>query len=364
MAVHVFYNQFSTNHDSSSTIKTGQIAKRAKLRLKKLLFLPFNKLTPPMDTQQKPNPAFLVSVVIPCYNEQENIQALYNALLAALASCPECEIIFVDDGSTDNTAQQIRTLEKSDRRVRLISLSRNFGHQFALKAGLDHARGDCVISLDADLQHPPDLIPEMIEKWQQGFDVVFTIRRETDELGFIKKMSSRWFYALAKKLSSVEVAQGAADFRLLDRAVVDVLKQCRENYLYIRGLVSWAGFNQTSITYTPNERFAGKTKYSLRKMLRFAMAGITSFSIRPLQLSLIAGTLIAGLAFLYGLYVIYIYTFTDQAVAGWASTTASVLFIGGIQLIVLGIMGEYIGKTFIENKRRPPYVIMKPRERK
>jgi polyisoprenyl-phosphate glycosyltransferase len=306
-----------------------------------------------------PVSSFSVSVVVPCYNEENSISELYRQLTDVLAAYPAYEILFVDDGSSDQTVQKIEALAGQDKRVKLIVLSRNFGHQFALKAGLDHATGDCVLSLDADLQHPPELIPELISKWQQGFEVVYTIRKDTKSTSIFKRITANFFYWIAKKLSSVEVHPGAADFRLLDRAVVDVLKECRENYLYLRGLVSWAGFRQTALEYIPNERFAGKTKYSLIKMIRFAMAGITSFSTRPLQLSLVLGIIIAGLAFLYGLYVIYIYTFTEQAVAGWASTTASVLFIGGIQLIVLGILGEYIGKTFMENKKRPAYVVRK-----
>lgn len=307
------------------------------------------------------NPAynFSVSVVVPCYNEESGISELYRHLTDVLAAYPAYEILFVDDGSHDQTVHTIEALAAKDKRVKLIVLSRNFGHQFALKAGLDNATGDCVISLDADLQHPPQLIPELIKKWQEGYEVVYTIRKDTAKTSFFKRITASFFYWIARKLSSVEVHPGAADFRLLDRAVVDVLKECRENYLYLRGLVSWAGFRQTALEYIPNDRFAGKTKYSLGKMIRFAMAGITSFSTRPLQLSLVLGIIIAGLAFLYGLYVIYIYTFTEQAVAGWASTTASVLFIGGIQLIVLGILGEYIGKTFIENKKRPAYVVRK-----
>jgi dolichol-phosphate mannosyltransferase len=307
----------------------------------------------------QPSTGFSVSVVIPCYNEEGNIPVLYGQLFEVMNPFPNHELIFVDDGSSDHTVDLLKEIAAKNINVKIIVLSRNFGHQFALKAGLDHATGDCVISLDADLQHPPQLIPELINKWKEGHEVVYTIRRDTAKTSFFKRITARFFYWIARKLSSVEVHPGAADFRLLDRAVVDVLKECRENYLYLRGLVSWAGFRQTSLEYEPNERFAGKTKYSTRKMIRFALAGITSFSIRPLQLSLVLGIIIAGLAFLYGLYVIYIYTFTEQAVAGWASTTASVLFIGGIQLIVLGILGEYIGKNFMESKKRPVYVVRK-----
>ncbi|HSW68004.1 MAG TPA: glycosyltransferase family 2 protein, partial [Bacteroidales bacterium] len=277
----------------------------------------------------------------------------------ALKNFPNHELLFVDDGSCDKTVDTIEQLSKSDNRVRLLVLSRNFGHQNALKAGLDYSEGDCVISLDADLQHPPSLIPELISKWRAGYEVVYTIRKNANHIPLLKHVTSKLFYKIAGKLSSIEMHPDAADFRLLDRAVIDVLKSCKENYLYIRGLVSWAGFRQTSLKYVAQSRHKGKTKYSFRNMIRFALAGITSFSIRPLQLSIIIGLLIAGLSFLYGLYVLYISIFTSQAVPGWASTTASILFIGGIQLIILGIIGEYLGKLFIENKRRPNYIVRK-----
>jgi glycosyltransferase involved in cell wall biosynthesis len=300
-----------------------------------------------------------VSVVVPCYNEAGNIQALYDQLAPVLASYPTHELLFVDDGSKDETVSLIEALSKKDASVKLIQLSRNFGHQAALKAGLDSAEGDCVISLDADLQHPPELIPDLIKKWQEGNEVVFTQREEDPTLSWMKRATSKLFYRLAQKLSSVEILHGTADFRLLDREVVDVLKQLDESYLFIRGLVSWVGFKQTAISYKPQGRFAGKSNYTYRKMFSLALSGITSFSIRPLQLSMLLGLFIASLAGIYGLYVIYIFAFTDQAMQGWASTIASVLFIGGVQLIMLGVLGEYVGKGFMEGKRRPTYIIRK-----
>ena len=300
---------------------------------------------------------FKVSVVIPCFNERDNLHVLYQQLLEILQNYPFHEILFVDDGSMDDSLDIIKGLAKEDKNVRYISLSRNFGHQHALKAGLDHATGDCVISLDADLQHPPQLIPALLEKWQQGFDVVNTIRGKQQSLPLGKRLSSGMYYRLINSLSNVEIKPGAADFRLLDRKVVDVLKQFNENHLFLRGLIPWLGFRQTEIGFEPAERHAGKTKYSFIRMLRLALDGITSFSSRPLYLSIALGGIIAGLAFLYGIYALYMYLFTDATLPGWTSTTASVLFIGGIQLIMIGIIGIYLAKMFLENKRRPNYVI-------
>lgn len=301
----------------------------------------------------------LVSVVVPCHNEEGNIAQLHQELVQALQGNFEFELLFIDDGSTDDTVAAVQELMATDKRVKLIELSRNFGHQAALKAGLDHAKGNCVISMDADLQHPPSVMMELLKKWQEGFEVVYTQRLPDKELSFLKRKTSYLFYRLAEKLSSVPLHQGTADFRLLDRKVVDVLCELEERYLFYRGLVSWVGFKQTAVEYKAADRFAGKTNYTYRKMLSLALSGITSFSIRPLQLSIVLGFIIATLAGIYGVYVIYAFAFTDQALPGWTSTTASVLFIGGIQLILLGILGEYVGKGFMEGKRRPPYVIRK-----
>jgi glycosyltransferase involved in cell wall biosynthesis len=300
---------------------------------------------------------FSVSVVIPCFNEKDNIDILYRHLSTVLETYPDHELIFVDDGSTDETLETIRSVAKKDPKVRYISLSRNFGHQYALKAGLDHAGGDCVISLDADMQHPPELIPVMIEKWREGYEVVNTIRGDQKSLSASKKLSSGFFYFIINKLSSVEIKPGIADFRLLDRKVVDALKQFSENHLFLRGLIPWMGFRQTSVHFEPADRHKGTTKYTFTRMLRLALDGITSFSSRPLYISISVGSIIAGIAFLYGIYAVYVHLFTDDALPGWTSITASVLFIGGIQLIMLGIIGIYLGKLFIENKKRPNYII-------
>jgi len=300
---------------------------------------------------------FKISVVIPAFNEEGNITILTEKLLEILENYGNYEILFVDDGSKDNTLNVLRDLIKKNNNIRYISLSRNFGHQNALKAGLDHAKGDCVITMDGDMQHPPELIPEMVEKWLDGYDIVYTLRDDDNETSWLKRKTSNLFYRLMNRISDVHVEKGAADFRLLDSSVVDVLKEVKEYYLFFRGLTSWAGFRQIALHYKPNKRHSGETKYSIRRMIGFALTGITSFSLKPLRLSILLGTFFAFLAFLYGIYAIIMKFFTNQALPGWASVLVSVLFIGGFQLIVLGIIGEYIGKMFMESKHRPHYII-------
>lgn len=267
------------------------------------------------------------------------------------------EFIFVDDGSTDQSLFHVQTLRAKDSRVKFIQLSRNFGHQNALKAGLDHASGAGVISMDADLQHPPTLIPLLVEKWKQGFEVVYTIRKDDQKVPLLKKWTSKGFYRITNKLAEIPMEEGTADFRLLDRKVVAALRQFNEAHLFLRGIIPSLGFKQIGIPYTPNARVSGQTKYSFSKMLRFALNGITSSSAKPLYFSIYSGLFFALLAFLYGLYAIYIAAFTNEAITGWTSIIASILFIGGIQLIMIGIVGIYLGKLFIQSKNRPLYLI-------
>jgi dolichol-phosphate mannosyltransferase len=303
-----------------------------------------------------------ISVVIPAFDEEGSLPELTGKLAEVLTQYRQYEILVVDDGSRDRTLEVLKELHAQDPRIRYLSLSRNFGHQNALKAGLDHAAGDCVVTMDADLQHPPEMIPQLVEKWQEGFDIVYTTRKDDKKLGLLKRATSRFFYKLMNRLSDIRISEGAADFRLLDRSVVEVLKDINEYYLFFRGMTSWVGFRQCAVEFTQAERFAGETKYSYRRMLGFALTGITSFSLKPLRISVFLGTLFAVMAFLYGIYAIAMKFFTDATIPGWTSVLASVLFIGGIQLIVLGIIAEYIGKLFMESKRRPHYIIREKSE--
>lgn len=298
-----------------------------------------------------------ISVVVPCFNEEESLATFNQTLIQFLPENYDYEIIYINDGSSDNTFQEIRALADSNPQIKYISFSRNFGHQNALKAGYDFASGECAISLDADLQHPPAVIPELIAKWEQGFEIVNTIRHDHQSISLAKKMSSGLFYRIMKKLSDVNIENGMADFRLVDKKVLKELKRFQENYLFFRGIIPWMGFKQTTVDFTANERFAGTTKYTFRKMLKFATTGVTAFSVKPLRISIYLGSAIALLSFIYGLYAIYTHLFTNQAITGWTSVIISVLFVGGINLLMLGIIGEYLGKLFIENKRRPNYLI-------
>lgn len=300
---------------------------------------------------------FKLSVVIPCFNEEGNVVPMYNKLKEQLSDFHSYEVIFVDDGSTDLTLDKLKSIAESDEKIKFISFSRNFGHQNALKAGLDNSTGDCVISMDADLQHPPELIGKLVGKWKEGYDVVYTVRVNEENISFLKKFTSKKFYKIVNGLSDTEIKEGAADFRLLDRKVIDVIKALKENYLFIRGIVSWVGFRQTYFEYVPNQRFSGTTKYSLNKMIKFASSGITAFSVKPLKISIFLGSVIAFISFIYGIYAISVALFTDKTIPGWTSVIVSVLFIGGIQLLMIGIIGEYLGKLFMENKRRPNYII-------
>ncbi|MCX7918591.1 MAG: glycosyltransferase family 2 protein [bacterium] len=298
-----------------------------------------------------------ISVVIPCYNEEQNIPILVKKLTEVLNKYSDYEIIFVDDGSTDATLERIKELVENGAKIKYLAFSRNFGQQKALKAGLDYSTGDCLITLDADLQHPPELVDAMIQKWQEGYDIVYTVRKEYPDASFLKRKTSWLFYKLLNKISEIEITPGTADFRLLDRKVIDILRELNETFIFLRGLVSWVGFRQYALEYTPQKRYSGKTKYSFKNMILLAITGITSFSTRPLHLATFLGLILAFLCILYGGYAVGITIFTDKTVPGWASLIVSVLFIGSIQLLILGIIGEYLGKLFIESKRRPQYII-------
>ena len=298
-----------------------------------------------------------VSIIVPCFNEFQSLRMFYSNLIKPLPAKYNYEIIFVNDGSSDETLSEIKNICTENSSVHYISFSRNFGHQNALKAGFDLSSGDCAICLDADLQHPPALIPELLAKWEAGYESVITKRINHDSISFFKKTTSKWFYQLTNRISDVKLEDGVADFRLLDRKVIEALKGFSENHLFLRAIIQWLGFKQTTIEYKAAERAAGESKYTIRKMFSFALNGITAFSIKPLRFSIYLGTIIASLSFIYGIYALIIYFFGNSAITGWTSILMSVLFIGGLNLLMLGIIGEYLGKLFIENKKRPNYII-------
>jgi polyisoprenyl-phosphate glycosyltransferase len=300
----------------------------------------------------------LISIVIPSFNEAENIPLLLDEVSRWMPPSLEFEMLFVDDGSSDETALVLKKIAQQNAKVKYLLLSKNFGHQHALKAGIDHAKGDAVICMDGDLQHPPAVIPLMIEKWQkEGYEVVYTIRKDDKELSFLKRKTSALFYKLMNAFTDIELKQGAADFRLIDRKLVEEIKKLNDPFLFIRGLIPWMGFKQFELEYIPGKRIHGVTKYTFRKMFRFAINGITSFSIKPLRFAIVMGFSISLLSFLYGIYAIVIYLLDDKAISGWASMITSVVFLGGLQLIILGIIGEYIGKIYVQLKNRPTYIV-------
>jgi polyisoprenyl-phosphate glycosyltransferase len=297
-----------------------------------------------------------ISLVVPLYNEENNIDEFIKQVANSLYNT-SYKILFIDDGSTDETKSKIKKLSEENTYINYISFSKNFGHQTALKAGLDHADGDCVISLDGDLQHPPELIPDMLKEWNAGNDIVYTKRKDDKNLSYFKRKSSQIFYSLMNRLTDLELENGSADFRLLDRKVVDYIKQFNEVNLFLRGLIKWIGFSSKCIEYEQKERFSGETKYTFKKMFKFAIDGITSFSIKPLRMITSFGLFLSICSFLYIVYAIINYFVFKNAVSGWTSIIICILFLGGVQLIVLGIIGEYIGKIYIQSKHRPLYIL-------
>ncbi|MHB1178377.1 MAG: glycosyltransferase family 2 protein [Daejeonella sp.] len=299
----------------------------------------------------------LVSIIIPAFNEAENIPVICSEIISIFKGLTyNYEIILVADGCTDNTLDVINELVTSNKHILYIEFSRNFGHQLALKAGLDHTSGDCAISLDCDMQHPPELIPSLLAKWEEGYEVVYTIRKDDKKLPLLKRITSKLFYKILNSLSSVELETGSADFRLLDKKVVMVIRNFMETEPFLRGLFKWVGFRQYAIEYEATERFSGKSKYNAKKMVRFALQGVTSFSVTPLYGAIYLGFSFSLLSLLYIPYVLYA-IYTGEEVSGWASTIMTIVFFGGLQLIILGIIGIYIGKMFIQSKHRPNYII-------
>jgi dolichol-phosphate mannosyltransferase len=300
----------------------------------------------------------MLSVVAPAYNEAEGLATFIARVAAVLRETgEEWELVLVDDGSTDATWRIIEDAARDDARVHGIRLSRNFGHQLALSAGLSVARGNGVITLDADLQHPPEVIPQLLSAAHEGNEVVYAVRSSTDTAGFWKRTSARIFYWLLNKLSSLELPEGAADYRYMSRRVVDVLLDMPERHRFLRGLVRWAGYRQTFVEYHRAEREAGESKYSLRRMVFFAWDAVVSFSSFPLRAASVIGLCVSLLGWLYLVYVLAVRIFTDRAIAGWTSVTAAVLLLGGVQLIFLGVIGQYLGRMYDDIKRRPLFLI-------
>ncbi|MCH4179100.1 MAG: glycosyltransferase family 2 protein [Megasphaera sp.] len=297
----------------------------------------------------------MLSIVVPVFNEQLNIEKFYEETTKAVQSLDmDYEIIFVDDGSKDTTPLLLSRLTQQDEHVRAVILARNFGHQLAITCGMDHARGDVVITMDGDLQHPPAMIPEMVQKWREGYDVVQTIRKATDDAGFLKRVTSKWYYIILNAVSPVHITPGGSDFRLIDKRVLETFKLFREHDRFIRGMIGDIGYKQTSIDFVAPKRFAGKSKFSVHKMLHFALDGITAYSKIPLRISFYAGMISGLLSILMIAHVLYC-NLAGEAVPGWTTTMFVVCLLGGLQLIFMGIIGEYIGRIFEEVKRRPLY---------
>ena len=301
----------------------------------------------------------LVSVIVPCLNEEEVIHATYHRLEAALDSLEgtDFELIFVDDGSRDKTLSILRDIQRSDAQVRVVALSRNFGHQVAVTAGLEHATGDAVVLIDADLQDPPEIIGEMMGRWRRGVDVAYGVRLGRDGESTFKIWTAKAFYRCLNRISDIAIPLDTGDFRLMDKRVVEAVLSMPERDRFIRGMVAWAGFTQEPIPYRRSARNAGVTKYPLKKMVRFALDGFLSFSTVPLRLAIWAGIATAGFAVLGIIYALFLRVFTKIWVPGWTLLFIACAAIGGIQLLFLGVLGEYIGRIYGEVKRRPLYIV-------
>lgn len=297
-----------------------------------------------------------ISVVIPCYNEEASIPLIYKKLKIVLQNHNASEIIFVNDGSSDNSLDTIKSISVLDKKVKCISLSRNFGHQAALVAGMSFASGEYIITMDADLQHPPELLPKMLEFAEDGADIVATIRKNTQDAGFMKRKTSRMFYALINKMSDRPIPEGAADFRLMNRSATDAFLSLPEKIRFNRGLVSWLGFNVSYLDYDAPKRLVGETKYPFSKMLKFALNGMVSFSSKPLQIPIILGVASVILGLIYAFFIL-VQFINGSTIQGWASTVILILFLGGAQMLSLGIVGIYVAKVYEETKQRPIFII-------
>lgn len=304
------------------------------------------------------SPAPEISVIIPIYNEEKNIFNLYDRLTGVMQTLSKAyEFIFVNDGSRDNSLALIKTLSQRDPKVKFIDFSRNFGHQIAVSAGLDYTSGKAVVIIDADLQDPPELIIDLYQKMQAGYEVVYARRRKREGESYMKLLTAKWFYRILSNITSVEIPVDTGDFRIMSDKIVQVLRNMPERNKFLRGQISWAGFRQTFVEYDRSERAEGVTGYTYRKMIRFALDGITSFSDFPLKVATMAGFTVSGIAFLVMLYALYVHYVSENTVPGWTSIILAVLFLGGIQLISIGIIGEYISRVSNNVRNRPLYII-------
>jgi len=297
------------------------------------------------------------SVVIPVFNEEESLESLYHRLSRVLKTLfKDYEIIFVDDGSTDNSLKLINEFRETDERIKIIIFSRNFGHQIAITAGIDYTCGGVVIVMDADLQDPPEVIPQLVEKWKEGYDTIYAIR-ESRKDPVLKRAIAFAFYRILQRMSDIDIPVDAGDFRLMNREVVDILKAMPERNRFVRGLASWVGFRQSSIRYARDRRYTGKSKYTLWKLAKLAFDGVTSFSRFPLRLATYLGLVVSLVSFVYTAKIIIDTLLFGRIVPGWTSLMAAVLFLGGVQLVVIGIVGGYIGRVYVEVQQRPLYLI-------
>jgi polyisoprenyl-phosphate glycosyltransferase len=301
--------------------------------------------------------ACTISLVVPALNEAKNLPVLWERVKDALGNRPDFEIIIVDDGSTDDTMAVLRRMAADDCRVRYLSFSRNFGHQRALRAGLERACGDCIISMDADLQHPPALLSDMLALWREDYQVVSTIRLDRTDLNWFKRLSSRVYYRLVNALGGLQLEPGSADFRLLDRKVVDALRAHGEVNPFYRGLVPGLGFRCAKLSYLPGQRLHGQAGYTLRKMISLALDGVISTTTRPLRLATVLAGVMSVITGIYAVYALSIYFYFNLALPGWTSVILVVSLIGSLQLLVLGIIGEYLGRVLNEVRRRPAYIV-------
>ena len=308
----------------------------------------------------------LVTILVPAYNEEAVLPMLYDRLKALMDAntAYNFEVLLVNDGSKDKTFSIMQELRSKDKRINYLNLSRNFGKETAMIAGLDYAKGDCVIIIDADLQDPPELIPEMLQYWEQGYDDVYAKRKSGKGETWLKKFTSKMYYKVLQSMTKVEIQKDTGDFRLLDRRCVEALKQIRESQRYTKGLFSWIGYNKKEILYDRDPRAAGQTKWNYRNLVNLSIDGITSFTTSPLRWSAILGILVSLAGFIYMLVIIIKTLVNGVEVPGYASTMVVILFLGGVQLIFLGVIGEYLGRAFYETKGRPLYFIERYNEEK